>query len=140
MEEFLQKYSLFGMPILVLIPFTVQGIKGAYRMAFNREMASWAQVLMVFLVAWLLLGAYALMRYVPDSSEAVGIALAGILGPLTAMGLYDGARSLVNKITRKPEPAPVVAVESADTVKTVTGDVDVAGAAGVTATRSGGTI
>ena len=116
MDDFLSSFNnLFGLSVILLIPFIVQGIKGAWKMAFGSDMASWGQVLTVFLVAWGLLVADALVKFRPDSVEYVRYALGAILAPLFCMGIYDAAKSVVDKFTARK--APDVQVSKADVVK-----------------------
>ena len=88
MPDFLSQFNLFGMAVIALIVVVVNGVKSVGDL-INRPLSPIASVVSVLVVSWLLFGMHALVTYLPQSEPYVRYALAGLLGPLSAMGLYD---------------------------------------------------
>lgn len=97
MEEFLDTFSLFDMALVALVPMIVQGIKAVYRWWYSVEMPPRVAVGTVFVVSWVLLAMHALVAYAPGSDQYVKYALAAVLLPLTAAGVYGTAKAMAGK-------------------------------------------
>ena len=95
--DFLGQYELFGLGLVVLVPFLVQGVKAAYAAAFGKEMPAWGQIVTVIVVCWGLLAAHAVVTYSPQNTPYVKYTLAAVLLPLACMGAYSGAKALWGK-------------------------------------------
>lgn len=96
MDEFMGGFGLFGMSLLILIPFIVEGIKSAVRQA-GHELGGMAAVVVVVAVAWGLLALGALVAPPSDVDGIVRYILAGVLLPLANMGTYKAAKGLAGR-------------------------------------------
>lgn len=89
MDDFLAQFNLFGITLIVLIPFVVQGLKKLYAMRNGVEISGTGQVVLVIAVSEVLVGFTALVHWFPESEDIVRYVLAGILVPLSSAGGYS---------------------------------------------------
>src|SRR4051812_45483919 len=109
MIDFLNQFQLFGLGAIALIITVVEGIK-AVAENLHAPLTPVQNVVAAVAVTWVVLGMVALVTYLPGSSDYVKYALAGIIGPLSVMGVYSGAKNMFQGLvsTVKSDPAKIV--------------------------------
>lgn len=90
MQDFLDTFLLFGLPIAVLVPFIVEGLK---KLFLPDDWAGLAAVV----VAAVLVGLVGLINWHPELAPIVRYILGALLLGLSAAGLYSQKKQLTGK-------------------------------------------
>jgi hypothetical protein len=104
--DFLDNFTLFGMGGVVLVIAVVEGIK-AVAQNIGKALTPVATVVICTLVSWGVLAMIEAVNYLPGSEPYVKGALAAILMPLSAMGVYSGIKNAVGGLVSMTK-APTV--------------------------------